>query len=322
MKIGNLSLKNNVISAPMAGISDKVFRRLVKTAGAGLVCSEMISATALKYNPSPRFILSAYEDEAPISMQLFGGVPEDFDYAVKLIESQGAQIIDLNAGCPVPKVIKQKAGSYLLKEPLLLGKIISVMRNATKLPLTVKIRLGWDANSINVNQIAKIVENEGADAITIHARTRSQGYTGQADWDWIRQVKAHLKIPVIGNGDIIDGASAKAILDQSGCDGIMIGRAAIGNPWLFREITYYLGNTKIVPPPTLLEKIDLAYNHSKMLADFKGESTALKEMRKFLVKYFKGIPNVSHYKSRLSLVSTLADLKSLLNEIKNQPMLE
>lgn len=299
----------------MAGISDKIYRLLVKKQGAALVCSEMISATALKYNPNPRFILASDPSEHPISMQLFGGIAEDFGPAAQRLEALGADMIDLNAACPVPKVIKQGAGSALLRDPIALARIISTLRKATQLPLSIKVRLGWDQHSINILQTAKIAESEGADALIIHGRTRSQGYTGKADWSYIKQVKEQVGIPVIGSGDIDTPDVAKTRLTESGCDGIMIGRAAIGNPWIFREIAAFLNNEPWLKP-SLNEKIALAYEHSVGLAAFKSEKTALKEMRKFLIKYFKGIPEAAQFRVRLSLVSTIAELEVVLTEIK------
>ena len=320
LKIKDLELKNNIISAPLAGISDRIYRSFAKKYGAGLVCSEMISATALKYNPNPRYIVSVSAHEHPISMQLFGSNPEDFEQAVKYMEKLGADIIDLNAGCPVPKVMKQQAGAHLLKTPRLLATIIATMRKATTLPLTVKIRSGWDNSSINIAQIAKIVENEGADAITVHPRTRSQGYAGTANWELIKLVKETVTIPVIGNGDITSPENALNMINETGCDGIMIGRAAIGNPWIFHDIISYLTTKLIDREKPLAQRIEVALDHAQKLIEFKGESTALKEMRKFLIRYFRGISNASYYRTKLSYVSDLKELINILDEIKNQQL--
>lgn len=320
IKIRNLIINKPVFPAPLAGISDIVFRSLIKEMGVEVCWSEMISATALKYNENPKYIADFNQEQHPIFVQLFGSQPDCFPHAIKLMEKRGADVIDFNCGCPVPKVIKQKSGSFLHKEPELFAEIIKIIRNATEKPVSVKIRSGWSKDEINAVEMAKIAEDEGADIITVHPRTRSQAFKGESDWTVIEAVKKAVKIPVIGNGDINSPQDAIRMIETTKCDGIMIGRASIGNPWIFRETLSYIFDKKEISKPSLNERLLLADKHAEMLCNYKGEKVAMKEMRKYLIKYFKGINNASNFRIRLSQVLTLTELRVILDDIKAQKL--
>ena len=277
-KIGNVKIKNQVVLAPMAGVSNTSFRKIIKSMGAGLMYAEMVSDKAITYGSKKTIdLLNMDESERPLSQQIFGSDINSFVSAAKLIyESQHPDIIDINMGCPVPKVaIKNQAGSALLKNPEKIGEIVSAVVNAVPVPVTVKIRSGWDENSINATEVAKICEESGASAIAIHARTRSQGYSGKADYNIIKQVKQAVSIPVIGNGDITSCYDAKKMLDETGCDAIMIGRGVLGNPWLIKECVDYLDNNIEPKKVTYTEKIDMMKKHFELLKNDKNEHTAL-----------------------------------------------
>ena len=288
MKIGNVTLKNNVVAAPMAGVTDLPFRLLLKEQGAGLVCSEMVSAKAIYYNnKNTEALMLTDERERPFSLQLFGSEPELMADMVKKIEGRPFDMIDINMGCPVPKVVNNGEGSALMKQPLLAGRMIEAMAKVTKKPVTVKMRKGFDDTCINAVEMAHIAQESGAAMVTVHGRTREQYYHGKADWDIIRQVKEAVSIPVIGNGDIDSPEAAQAIFRQTGCDGIMIGRGLQGNPWLISQILY--GKQK----PTLEEVVAMILRHARMQIEFSGEYLGIRQMRKHVAWYTTGYPGSS-----------------------------
>ena len=309
MKIGNVTLKNNVVAAPMAGVTDLPFRLLLKEQGAGLVCSEMVSAKAIYYNnKNTEALMLTDERERPFSLQLFGSEPELMADMVKKIEGRPFDIIDINMGCPVPKVVNNGEGSALMKQPLLAGRIIEAMAKATKKPVTVKMRKGFDDTCINAVEMAHIAQESGAAMVTVHGRTREQYYHGKADWDIIRQVKEAVSIPVIGNGDIDSPETAQAIFRQTGCDGIMIGRGLQGNPWLISQILY--GEQK----PSLEEVVAMILRHARMQIEFSGEYLGIRQMRKHVAWYTTGYPGSSKLRGMVNRVESLAALEELLGQ--------
>lgn len=313
LKIGNLELKNNIILAPMAGVTDKPFRIICKEMGVGLTVTEMISSKAVFYNDSKtKKLYNLDGEEGPIAIQLFGSDLEAIKYATEEV-SKLADIIDFNMGCPAPKIVKNGDGSRLLLDLDLVEKIVRTIRNNTDKPITFKIRKGWDENNIVAVEVAKVIEKAGADAITIHGRTRKEFYSGKADWDIIKQVKENVSIPVIGNGDIIDEESAEKMFEYTNVDGIMVGRAAFGNPWIFKEIIYYLQNGKKMEKPTLDERFNVMMKHIEMEVQEKNEEVAVKEMRKQLSWYIKSLKDSSHMRDKINKIATKEEL---INEIK------
>ncbi|HAP20139.1 MAG TPA: tRNA dihydrouridine synthase DusB [Lachnospiraceae bacterium] len=309
MKIGNVTLKNNVVAAPMAGVTDLPFRLLLKEQGAGLVCSEMVSAKAIYYNnKNTEALMLTDERERPFSLQLFGSEPELMADMVKKIEGRPFDMIDINMGCPVPKVVNNGEGSALMKQPLLAGRMIEAMAKATKKPVTVKMRKGFDDTCINAVEMAHIAQESGAAMVTVHGRTREQYYHGKADWDIIRQVKEAVSIPVIGNGDIDSPEAAQAIFRQTGCDGIMIGRGLQGNPWLISQILY--GKQK----PTLEEVVAMILRHARMQIEFSGEYLGIRQMRKHVAWYTTGYPGSSKLRGMVNRVENMAALEELLGQ--------
>lgn len=316
MKIGNVETENNVFLAPMAGITDMVFRILCKEQGAGLVYSEMISAKGIMYNSqNTKKLLQSDQKERPISVQLFGSDPEILAQQAKSLKDTHIDIIDINMGCPAPKIVRNGEGSALMKNPELIGRIVYSVKNATDKPLSVKIRKGFDNDNINAVEVAKIAEKNGADLIAVHPRTTKQYYQGKADWNIIKDVKDAVNIPVVGSGDITTPLLAKEMLDLTNCDGIMIGRGAEGDPWIFKRVLAYLNDGILLPEPTVEERINMAIRHFNMLIDYKGEYTALNEIRKHLGWYIKGINGAAKIRHQLNILPTKDEIISLLNTL-------
>lgn len=314
LQIGDVILKNNVILAPMAGVTDLPFRLLCKEQGAGLLCMEMVSAKAIYYNNKNTETLMQIEpEERPVSLQLFGSDPVIMSEMAKRIEDRPFDILDINMGCPVPKVVNNGEGSALMKNPGLVCKIVTSVSKAIKKPLTVKIRKGFDENNINAVEIAKIIEDSGAAAVAVHGRTRQQYYSGKADWDIIRQVKEAVSIPVIGNGDVDSPQKAKQLLEETGCDGIMVGRATEGNPWIFREISHYLDTGELLPHPALEEVKEMILRHARLQLEYKGEYTGMREMRKHVAWYTAGFPHSARLRGAVNEIESMEQLMVLLD---------
>lgn len=316
-KIGNIEIKNNVVLAPMAGISNSAYRTIIKEMGAGLIYAEMVSDKAITYESKKTIdMLYMTEMERPIAQQIFGSDKESFVKAAKFIEeTMKPDIIDINMGCPVPKVaLKNQAGSALLKNPDKVYEIVSSVVNAVKVPVTVKIRSGWDSNSINAVEIAKVVEKAGASAVTVHPRTRSQGYSGNADWNIIKQVKENISIPVIGNGDIKSCYDAKRMLEETGCDAVMIARGVLGNPWLIKECVDYLEKGIEPTNVSLEEKMRMIKRHYNLLEETKCKKLALLEMRTHTAWYLKGIPNGTKLKDAIFKTNNKQDFMKLIDD--------
>ena len=317
-KIGNVEIKNRIVLAPMAGISNSAFRRIAKEMGVGLVVAEMVSDKAIFYGSKKTIdMLYMKEEERPISQQIFGSDKDSFVYAAKyILETMKPDIIDINMGCPVPKVAtRAQAGSALLKNPDKVYEIVKAVVDAVNVPVTVKIRSGWDEKSINAVEIAKVIEKAGASAITVHPRTRSQGYSGKADWNIIKQVKAAVNIPVIGNGDIKSCYDAKKMLDETNCDAVMIGRGVLGNPWLIRDCIDYLNNKKI-KEVSILDRLNMVLKHFNYLLEFKEEKIAVLEMRTQVCYYLKGISK--EYKQKFMQINSKEEFIKLVGEVKNE----
>ena len=315
--IGSVYIKNPIVFAPMAGVSDTSYRKIVKEMNAGLVYAEMVSDKAVCYdNDKTMKMLVMDEKERPISQQIFGSDLESFVKAAKIVEkTMKPDIIDINMGCPVPKVaLKNQAGSALLKNPDKIKDIVSAVVSAVSVPVTVKIRSGWDEKSINAVEVAKICEEAGASAIAVHARTRSQGYSGKADWNIIKDVVNAVKIPVIGNGDVTSPELAKKMIDETGCAGVMIGRGAIGNPWLIRNCVDYLESGKYINEVSTKDRIDMMKKHLNMLIDDKNEHTAILEFRNHLMFYFKYLPNSKETKVKLCQAKNKDEVINILDE--------
>lgn len=319
LTIGNVTLDNNVILAPMAGVTDMPFRLLCREQGAGLVCMEMVSAKAIYYgNKNTEELLTIHSGEAPASLQLFGSDPEIIAEMAKQIEDRPFAILDFNMGCPVPKIVNNKEGSALMKDPVLVREILSALVKAVKKPITVKIRKGFDNEHCNAVEIAKIAEDCGVAAVAVHGRTREQYYSGHADWEVIAQVKDAISIPVIGNGDIDSPLSALSMMRNTNCDGVMIGRAAQGNPWIFRDTVSFLENGKVPAPPAAEEKKELILRHAGLLREFKGEYTAVREMRKHLSWYTAGMPHSAKFRQMINSLENMGQLLGAVDTIFNE----
>jgi len=317
MKIGNIKLDNNVFLAPMAGVTDLSFRILCKEQNAGLIYTEMVSAKGLYYGDKKTEKLMEIEDkERPVSLQIFGS---DANIMAKVVEDklnnrEDIDIIDINMGCPTPKIVKNGDGSALLKKPELIKEIVSKVVKVSRKPVTVKIRTGWDENNINAVHIARIIEESGADLVAVHGRTREQFYSGKADWNIIRKVKDALTIPVIGNGDIFSPEDAKRMIDHTNCDGVMIGRGARGNPWIFNRTIKLLNEDILIPEPSDEERINMCINHLNLLCQHKGEEIAVKEIRKHIGWYIKGMHNSTSIRGKLSTMNSKDKIIYLLND--------
>ena len=316
LKIGSVELPNPVILAPMAGVSDLPFRMLCREQGAGLVCMEMVSAKAIAYhNRNTEKLMETDEREHPVSLQLFGSEPDLMAEIAAQIEERPFDILDINMGCPVPKIVGNGEGSALMKNPKLIEEIITKVSRAVKKPLTVKFRKGFDDDHVNAVEIARIAEASGAAAVAVHGRTREQFYSGKADWEIIRQVKEAVSIPVIGNGDVDSPEKAKALLEETGCDGVMIGRAARGNPWLFRRVSEYLETGKAPEKPSKEEIKEMMLRHARMQVEHKGDYTGIREMRKHISWYTTGLPGSAKLRGRINSVESLEEMEALLREM-------
>lgn len=319
MKIGSLELDNPFILAPMAGITDGPFRLICKEFGASLVYSEMVSVKGLYYkDESTERLLNIYPGEKPIAFQIFGSDPKFMALATEKLEGRDNAIIDINMGCPVQKVVKNGDGSALLNSPKQAAEVVRAVVMNTKKPVTVKIRIGWDKDSINAIEIAKIIESEGASAIAVHGRTRDQFYNGEANWDMIRQVKESVNIPIIGSGDIFSGADAIRMMQETGCDFVMIARGALGNPWIFREaLEYYQGKTQLpIEKPDIEEKFDLIKRHFDLVIAEKGEDNGVREMRKHIGWYLKGVHGSCEIRRKVNSMKDSNQVRLLLNGLK------
>ena len=313
LKIGSATLPNNLILAPMAGVTDLPFRLLCKEQGAGLLCMEMVSAKAILYkNRNTESLLEIDPRENPVSLQLFGSDPEIISTIAHQIEDRPFDILDLNMGCPVPKIVNNGEGSALMKNPKLAGEIIRETVKAIDKPVTVKIRKGFDDEHINAVEMAKIAEDAGAAAVAVHGRTREQFYSGRADWDIIRQVKEAVSIPVIGNGDLLTAEDVIAMEQQTGCDGFMIARGAQGNPWIFRQILHYFETGEHLAKPTLEEVTQMILRHARMMLEFKGEYIGIREIRKHAAWYTAGYPNSARLRVAINNVESFEALEELL----------
>ena len=315
-KIGQVEIENPFVLAPMAGVTDLPFRRLCKEQGAGLLCTEMVSAKAISFhNKNTAALMEIDPSEHPVSLQLFGSEPELMAEVAKSIEDQPFDILDINMGCPVPKVVNNGEGSALLKNPELIRKIVTAVSGAVKKPVTAKMRIGFEGFPVDPVEIAKIMEDSGAAAIAVHGRTRQQYYSGHADWDTIRRIKEAVSVPVIGNGDVDSPQKAEALVRETGCDGIMIGRAVQGNPWLFSRILHYQETGELLPPPSMEEVKDMMLRHAKMQLEYKGVYTGMREMRKHVAWYTSGMPHSASVRRQVNEVESYAQLEELVSRM-------
>lgn len=317
MRIGDVELSGHAALAPMAGVADRAFRELCMEFGAGYCVSEMVSSKGIAYNSKKSAELMELSDrERPSAVQLFGTEPETMAQAAEFAMRYKPEVIDINMGCPAPKISGSGSGAALMRDPELCGRIVKAVSMAVDIPVTVKIRSGFDSEHINAVEVAKIAEKNGAQAVTVHGRTRAQFYAPPVDYDVIREVKKALTIPVIGNGDICGAESARHMYEYTGCDYIMVGRGSLGNPWVFREIDEYFHSGKIISPPTLDEKLDVLLRHISRVVEYKGEYVGMREARKHTAYYLKGFKNAAKLRSLAFSMETLDDLQSLINEIR------
>lgn len=318
LQIGNVKLENDLILGPMAGVTDLPFRLLCKEQGAGLLCMEMVSAKGIMYNnKNTKFLLTIDERERPVSLQLFGSDADIISEQAKRIEELPFDILDINMGCPVPKIVNNGDGSALMKNPLLAGEIIEKTARAIQKPVTLKIRKGFDEEHINAVEMAHIAQESGAAAIAVHGRTREQYYSGKADWEIIKKVKEAVKIPVIGNGDVWTPQDAIDMRKQTGCDGVMIGRGAQGNPWIFKQILHYEQTGELLEKPSPQEVTEMILRHAKMQMEFKGEYTGMREIRKHAAWYTAGYKNSAKLRGKINETETYEELKELLSHLGN-----
>ncbi len=312
-KIKDIEFKNNVVLAPMAGVTDLPLRILCTEFGVGYMYTELISAKGLMYeNENTHKLLEIDKKERPVAVQIFGSDKNVLSTVAKKLDIEAFDILDINIGCPAPKIIRNGEGSALMKNPKLIGEIVNSVVNSTSKPVTIKIRKGFDLDNVNAVEVAKIAEYNGASCIAIHGRTRSQFYSGTSDIEIIKDVKEAVSIPVIGNGDITNEEEAKHMLDYTGCDAIMIGRASEGNPWIFKEIIHYLETGKKLPKPSIEEKVMLSLRHAKMLIEHKGEYTGIREMRKHIGWYTKGMPKSAELRSKINKAENYKDIEKLM----------
>ena len=317
-KIGSVEIENPFVLAPMAGVTDLPFRKLCKEQGAGLICTEMVSAKAISFhNKNTESLMEIDPLEHPVSLQLFGNEPELMAEVAKSIEERPFDILDINMGCPVPKVVNNGEGSALLKDPELIGRIIKVVSGAVKKPVTAKMRIGFEGYPVDPVEIAKIMEDSGAAAIAVHGRTRQQYYAGQADWETIRKIKEAVSIPVIGNGDVDSPEKAEALLKETGCDAVMIGRGVRGNPWIFRELNHYFLTGEKLSPPSIQEVREMILRHARMQIEKKGEFTGIREMRKHVAWYTAGMRHSAGLRRESNLIADYQDLEALLSRLQN-----
>lgn len=315
LKVGSVQLDNPVVLAPMAGVCNPAFRKLAKQLGAGMVCAEMVSDKALiQGNKKSQKMLTILPDEHPMSLQLVGYDKDSMVAAAEMVGETNADIIDINMGCPVLKIYKNGSGAALARDPKYAAQIVDAVVKRVNKPVTVKFRKGWDDDNVNAIEVARAVEAAGAQAVTVHGRTAAQLYSGRADWSIIRQVKEAVNIPVIGNGDVAQPEDAKRLMDETGCDGVMVGRGALGNPWIFREIAHYLASGELMERPEAVERIEIAIIHLHLLVDDKGAEIGVKEMRKHAAWYIKGLPFAAEMRTDINQETTLEGMESLLRK--------
>ncbi len=318
LQIGNVKLENNIALGPMAGVTDLPFRILCKEQGAGLIYTEMVSAKGIFYNnKNTEDLLMVEEAERPVALQLFGSDPEIMSEMAKKIEERNFDILDINMGCPVPKIVNNGEGSALMKNPVLAGQIVEAVAKAIKKPVTVKIRRGFFRDECTAPEFARVLAESGAAAIAVHGRTREQYYSGEADWEVIRQVKEIVKVPVIGNGDIFTPMDAERMMKETGCDGVMIARGARGNPWIFRQTEEYLRSGVMPPKPSFDEVIEMIKRHAALITEFKGEYTGIREMRKHVAWYTTGYKGSSKLRGQINEVETMEQLNELLERYRD-----